>query len=249
MYTVKQLATLAGVSVRTLHYYDEIGLLKPSTVATNGYRQYDREALLRLQQILYFRELDLGLKDIQAIVARPDFDVLAALQAHRGELHRRARRLARLVRTLDKTILHLKGEAEMSNSELFAGFSEEQEKQYAAEARERWGAATVDASYKLWHSYGPEKQAQIMAEARANTLALAAAMPQGPASPEAQAAVAAWAKHMEYFYKPSLETLRGLGQMYVEDDRFAANYRPIHPDLPEFFRDAINVYVERMSKT
>jgi len=245
MYTVKQLAELAGVSVRTLHYYDQIGLLAPSAVAANGYRRYDRDALLRLQQILYFRELDLSLKDIQAIVERPDFDVVGALEAHRHELSRRAKRIKRLVRTIDKTILYLKGEAEMSNGELFAGFTEEQEKQYAAEARERWGADTVDASYQKWNAYSAEKKAQIMAEGRENARALAAAMPHGPASPEAQAAVAAWARHLEYFYQPTLEVLRGLGQMYVDDDRFAANYRPLHPDLPEFFRDAINVYVER----
>jgi DNA-binding transcriptional MerR regulator len=244
-YTVKQLADLAGVSVRTLHYYDEIGLLRPSAVASNGYRRYDREALERMQQILYFRELGFNLKDIQRIVGDPDFDVLKALKAHKRELNKRATRSRRLIRTIDKTILHMKGEAEMSNKELFEGFTPEQEKKYHEEARELWGAETVDASYRLWNSYGAEKKAQIMAESRDNVLALAANMDKGHDSAEVQAIVGRWAKHLEYFYKPSVATLRGLGQMYVEDERFAANYNRVHPDLPEFFRKAIEVYCDR----
>ena len=245
MYTVKQLAGLAGVSVRTLHYYDEIGLLRPSAVAENGYRYYGEEAALRLQQILFFRELDFNLKDIKRIVDRPGFDVLQALQAHRGELQKRAARVRKLIRTIDRTILKLKGEAEMSNNELFEGFDEPTEGKYADEARERWGADEVDASNRRWNSYSAEKKAQIKAEGEANIRELAAQMDKGHDSPEVQAVVARWAKHLEYFYTPTPAGLRGLGQLYVEDERFAANYRQLHPDLPEFFRKAIEVHCEQ----
>ncbi len=149
-YTVKQLADLAGVSVRTLHYYDEIGLLTPDAYGENGYRYYDEDALLRLQQILFFRELDFRLDEIKAIIDRPDFDVLRALQTHRVTLAEKAARLGGLINTVDKTILRLKGELGMSDKELFEGFDEEKQKQYAEEARKRWGSESVDDSMKRW---------------------------------------------------------------------------------------------------
>ena len=244
MYTVKQLADLAGVSVRTLHYYHEIGLLQPGAVAANGYRQYGDEALLRLQQILFYRELDFSLQEIQEIVGRPDFNVLRALEEQRRELQKRAGRLKRLIRTLDKTMLHLKGEVAMSNGDLFEGFNEAKQKEYEAEVRQRWGSDEVDASAKKWSAYSEAQKKQILVEGEAIRRDLAAAMPAGHDSPAVQAVVAHWAKHLEYFYMPSVERLRGLGHLYVEDERFAANYRKLHPDLPEFFQRAIEVYCD-----
>ena len=167
MYTVKQLSDLAGVSVRALHYYDEIGLLKPSSVGENGYRYYADDAVLRLQQIMFFRELDFSLSDIQVILDQPEFDVLDALNMHRQALQDRARRLNDLIQTVDSTILHLTGEMKMSKKKLFAGFTEEEEKHYAQEARERWGEQSVNDSYKRYNSYTPEQKAQIGAEGQA----------------------------------------------------------------------------------
>src|SRR5512139_3903243 len=109
MFTVKQLSRMAGITPRTLHYYDEIGLLKPSRVGANGYRYYGDDALLRLQQILLYRELDMPLEDIKQIMGRRDFDVLNALQEHKQELGKRIVRLERLIATVDRTIDHLKG--------------------------------------------------------------------------------------------------------------------------------------------
>src|SRR5438552_2589890 len=130
MYTVKQLSDLAGVSVRTLHYYDEIGLLRPSSVGANGYRRYDDAAVLRLQQILFYREMGLELLQIRDILDAPDFDLLAALQAHRAALEAKIGRLQALVGTVDSTIMHLTGEVDVSKKELFKGFSEKKQKQY-----------------------------------------------------------------------------------------------------------------------
>ena len=246
-YTVKQLADLAGVSVRTLHYYDEIGLLAPDAYGENGYRYYDENALLRLQQILFFRELDFRLDEIKAIIDRPDFDVLRALQTHRVALKDKAARLDGLINTVDKTILRLKGEMGMSDKELFEGFDEEKQKQYAAEARRRYGSAEVDGSMKRWGGYSAAQKGQIVAEGEQIRRDLAASMSKGYDSPAVQQIVARWHQHLRYFYEPSVERLRGLGQLYVDDPDFRANYAKLDPKLPEFFRDAIVFYCKGMA--
>ncbi|MCL4487048.1 MAG: MerR family transcriptional regulator [Chloroflexi bacterium] len=241
-YTVKQLADLAGVSVRTLHYYDEIELLAPASVGENGYRRYDEAGLLRLQQILFFRQLDFRLDEIKAILDRPDFDLLQALQGHRAELEKRSANLERLIRTVDLTIARLKGELNVSDGDLFVGFDEEKQAQYAQEARRRWGSSEVDASAKLWSGYSAEKKTTILSEGEAIRRDLQAAMSKGPTSPEVQQIVARWHQHLRYFYEPSIERLRGLGQLYVDDPDFRATYSKLDPKLPEFFRDAIAFY-------
>jgi DNA-binding transcriptional MerR regulator len=246
MYTVKQVADLAGVSVRTLHYYDEIDLLKPTSVARNGYRQYDDADLLRLQQILFFREMDLDLRQIRAILDSPDFDQLSALQAHRQALQARIDRLQTLIHTVDSTIMHLAGEVDMSKKKLFQGFSAEQQQHYEEEAKRRYGEEIVAQSVKRWNSYTAEQQDQIKAEGGAIYLDLVKAMPTGPASDETQAVLARWHQHLRHFYEPSLEVLGGLGQTYRDDPDFNAFFTTIHPDLPEFISKAIAVYVDKL---
>ena len=245
-YTVKQLSELAGVSIRALHYYDEIGLLEPSWLAENGYRHYDDDAVLRLQQIRFYRELELSLTEINAILDMPDFDMLAALGAHRAGLESKIHRLQDLIKTVDRTIMHLIGEVEMSKKQLFKGFSPEEEKQYEQEARQRWGDEEVGASYKRWNSYTPQHKEDIKAEGDAIYLELVSQIEaeKAPTSPEVQAIIARWHQHMRYFYEPSVARLQGLGQMYVDSPDFATRFRELHPNLPEFMRDAINHYCE-----
>ena len=153
MYTVKQLSNLAGISARTLHYYDEIGLLKPSSVGENGYRYYGDEAVLRLQQILFYRELGFSLNEIKKVVGNPDFNVMKALQTHKLALGQRVERLNRLISTVDNTINHFKGKKEMSKKQLFAAFSEEEEKKYFTEAEQIYDPTIVKASQKKWNGY------------------------------------------------------------------------------------------------
>jgi len=241
-YTVKQLAEVAGVSARTLHYYDQIGLLTPSRDPANGYRLYERPALLRLQQILFLRELGLSLGEIAQVLDRPDFDLLRALEGHRAALRARQERLAVLLRTVEGTIHHLKGNIEMDTKDMFAGFSEEQQKVYAEEAERRWGGENVKESQKRWGSYSEEKKRQIMEEGKSVYLALVAAMPDGPASAKAQAGIARWHQHLRYFYEPTTEVLLGLGDLYNDDPEFQAFFNRIHPELAEFMRQAIRVY-------
>jgi DNA-binding transcriptional MerR regulator len=246
VYTVKQLAELAGVSVRTLHYYDEIDLLKPSSVGANGYRYYADDEALRLQQILFFRELDFSLQAIRTILDDPAFDVVAALHAHRQALEDRVRRLQTLIQTVDSTILHLMGEVDMSKKRLFAGFSAEEEVRYHQEAREQYGAEEVDASYQRWNHYSPQQKEQILAEGQAIYADVVALMDQGADSPEVQQVIARWHQHLRYFYEPTVERLRGLGQLYVDHPDFARNFREMHPDLPEFMRAAITHYCDQL---
>src|SRR6266436_3831407 len=122
-YTVKQVAAMSGVSVRTLHFYDETGLLKPAYYGANGYRFYEEPQLLTLQQILFYRELGFELKQIQRILGRADFEKIAALQSHRKVLEKDLVRTRSLIETIDKTIQHLQGTKNMKTNEMFAGFS------------------------------------------------------------------------------------------------------------------------------
>jgi len=245
MLTVKALSRLAGITPRTLHYYDEIGLLKPTRVGENGYRYYGEESLLRLQQILLFRQMDLPLASIQKIMGRRDFDVLSALEGHKQELHKRMAQMERLVTTVEDTILHLKGKKEMSQKQLFEAFSEEQQAEYEQEAMRLYDPAIVKASNKKWKSYSAAEKQRIGDEGNAVYHSFLAAIPKGPASAEAQAAVKAWRKHMDYFWTPNEAQLLGLADLYNDDPRFKANFDKIDPKLAAFVREAVKVYLKQ----
>lgn len=129
-YTVKELAKISGVSVRTLHWYDEIGLLKPFSKGANNYRYYEEQQLLRLQQILFFKELGFALNDIQKLLSQNDFDNIKALNAHRKTLEDEIIRKNDLIATIDKTIQHLRGKQLMKDEELYYGFDSNRQKEY-----------------------------------------------------------------------------------------------------------------------
>jgi DNA-binding transcriptional MerR regulator len=245
MYTVKQLSDLAGISIRTLHYYDEIGLLTPESLGANGYRYYGDKSLLRLQQILFYRELGLGLSEIKDIVTRPDFDVVAALESHRRSLQGRAERLERLIATVDDTILHLKGKKEMNNKQLFQAFSEEQQEEYARQAEQMYGPETVRKSNKRWKAYSADEKQRILDEGNQIYTDMIAAIPKGASSPEVQAIVERWRKHMDYFWTPSLDQLLGLAEMYNTSPDFRANFDKIDPRLTAFIREAVGEYIRK----
>jgi MerR family transcriptional regulator, thiopeptide resistance regulator len=248
MYTVKQLSKLAGVTPRTLHHYDEIGLLKPSRVGENGYRYYGEESVLQLQQILFYRELGMPLEDIKKIMGRRDFDVLGALYSHQEALQKQVARLNRLITTVDNTIHHLKGTTIMSEKGLFEGFSEEQQEEYAAEAEKMYDPETVRESNHKWKAYSAAKKEFILAEGKAIYTDMIAAMPGGAGSPEVQAIVERWRKHMDYFWTPNLDQLQAIANGYNDDPRFKANFDKMHPQLAEFMRDAVKVYVASQKK-
>lgn len=246
MYSVKQLAELADVSVRTLHYYDEINLLKPSQVGANGYRYYDDAAMLRLQQVLFYREMGMELLQIKDILDSPDFDLVAALRSHRAVMQEKRNRLQHLVRTIDSTISHLTGGMNVSKKRLFEGFSEEKQKEYEREARLQFGSKTVNESIKLWNSYGAEKQESIKQEGGQVYQDLVDAMQAGksPEDVEVQDLVRRWHDHLHYFYEPNLDILRGLAMAYNTEPDFITFFQQLHADLPAYLQDAINQYVD-----
>jgi DNA-binding transcriptional MerR regulator len=248
MFTVKQLSKLAGVTPRTLHHYDAIGLLKPSRIGDNGYRYYGEEALLRLQQILFYRELDLPLEDIRGILGRHDFDVMGALYSHKQALQERVSRLNRLIQTVDKTLFYLKGKQTMNEKILFEGFSDEEQEQYAREAEKMYGAESVRASMKKWKAYPEDEKKRILAEAGAIYRELITSMPEGAASQEVQAAIGRWRRNIEYFWTPNDEQLLGLAAGYNDDPRFKATFDKMHPQLAGFMLEAVKVYVKNRRK-
>lgn len=242
-YTIKQLATLAGISTRTLRYYDEIGLLKPEKVGRNSYRYYGKESALGLQQIRFYRELDLPLGKIKQIMGEEKFNATHALEEHRKALEKRIERTKSLIETIEETLLHIKGEKRMEDKNLFKAFTEEEEEAYTREAEQMYDPVVVRASQKKWKSYSVEDKERIGEEGNAAYAAIAAAIPLGPGSPEAQAGVEMWRKHMDYFWTPSFEQLEGLTDLYNTEPRFKANFDKIDPRLAAFMREAVKIYV------
>lgn len=245
MYTIKQLADLANVSRRTLRYYDQIDLLKPTAVADNGYRYYDQATILRLQQIRFYQELDFSLDDIRKILDKSDFNTLQSLQTQKEALQQQAKRLDRLINTIDKTILHLEGKLEMDNKDLFAGFDEARQKEYAAEAERRWDPQKVRQSNERWNRLTREQKAEIMQEGNQIYTDMVAQLGHEPDSEAVQAIVARWHQHIRHFYEPTFDILRGLGQGYAHDPAFRATFEAMHPDLPDFLQAAIAIYCDR----
>ena len=248
MLTVKQLSITAGVTPRTLHHYDQIGLLKPSRIGDNGYRYYGEDAVLKLQQILFYRELGMPLDEIKRIMGRRDFEILTALENHKMELSKKVARLEHLIRTVDNTLMHLKGQKSMSHKQLFEGFSEEEQEKYAAEAEAMYDPEIVRASNKKWKGYSAEKKQAILEEGRQIYVEMVAAIPTGADAPEAQALVERWRKHMDYFWTPSLDQLVLLAEGYTTDPRFKANFDEMDPRLAAFMLEAVKLYVSNKKK-
>lgn len=246
-YTVKSVAEAAGISVRTLHHYDEIGLLKPAMVSEAGYRLYAEPDLERLQQILFFRELGFALQEIRAILDSPSFDRKQALLSHRELLLEKQKRLDTLIRSLDRSIESMERGLPMDKNELFEGFDEAQQAKYREEAAARWGREHVDESYRRTANYTKADWARLQDEMQAIGAEMAAGMDRGdPGAPEVQAAVEHWHRFInEKFYDCSLEVFRGLGDLYVDDARFTATYEKIRPGLAPFLRQAMHEYCDR----
>lgn len=242
---VKELAELAGISVRTLHHYDEIGLLVPDEVTEAGYRIYSERNVETLQQILFFRELGFPLKRIKEIITDPNYDRLSALEMQRRMLLERRKRLDDMLETLDKTIRHMKGEMTMTMKERFEGFDFSRNP-YEQEARERWGDEAVDRSNAAIRSLSPDETAQLQDEMNAIYRKLAGLRHGKPDSDEAQAAIGEWYSLLGKFGSYSPEAFRNLGRMYVDDERFTRCIDQFGAGLAAFMCDAMAVYADRM---
>jgi DNA-binding transcriptional MerR regulator len=248
-YTVKRLARLAGVSTRTLRYYDEIGLLRPARINSSGCRIYGQAEVNRLQQILFYRELGVGLDRIKEIITQPGFDHVAALRRHREQLLAEQARLSLLIENVEKTLAHIEGGSAMSDKEKFAGFKqklvEDNEKKYGREVRERWGDKAADESNRALMNMTEEQYAQLqqLSETLMQTLkeAFATGDPAGDLAQKAADLHRQWLCFM-WNGKYSKEAHAGLARMYVEDERFTAYYDSEQPGLTAFLRDAVLAY-------
>lgn len=252
-YKVKEVGDLAGISVRALHYYDRIGLLKPEAVAPSGYRLYSDRDLQRLQQILFFKEIGFNLDEIREILDRPDFDRGRALRAHKELLTERKRRLEEIIRTVDKTLNALEEGCPMAKKELFTGFDmaeiEKHQAKYADEVRRTYDPKVVAECERKTAKYTKDDWAAIMAKSGEIYRRIAAGMDRGPADSEVQAAVAEWREHItKSFYDCTPEIFRGLGDLYVNDQRFTENIDTIRPGLAAFLREAMIIYCDRLEK-
>lgn len=240
---VKEVADLVGISVRTLHHYDEIGLLKPSQTTEAGYRIYSDRDLEMLQQILFFKELDFPLKKIKEVIHDPQFDRQEALELHRKMLLEKRDRLERMLATIDKTIKHSKGEIIMSNKEKFEGFDFSRNP-YEQEARERWGDQAVDSSKEKIGQMSKDEQKALGEGANKIYRNLASLRHLSPESDEAQAAIKEWYQFLNKFGHYTLDAFSGLGQLYVDDERFTKNIDQFGEGLAKFMRDAMKAFAE-----
>lgn len=241
---MKRLARLAGVSVRTLHHYDQVGLLKPEARTGAGYRLYGKEQLLRLQQILFYRELDLPLPEIARILEEPGFDPALALRDHRRRLEEKLGRLHRLLKTLDDTLAQYQGGHMLKDEDLYKGFSPEKIAAMRKEARSLYGEERVEASERKVRGMSREKWAAVQGEAEGVNRDLAALMGRDPGDAAVQAVVArhhAWIRH---FWTPDAESYRGLGAHYAGHPEFRAHYDRHAEGLADFLRLAIDRYCE-----
>ena len=221
-YTVKALADLAGVTPRTLRWYDQKGLLKPRRTTEAGYRLYGREEVERLQTILFYKELGLELETILELLNAPDFNRLAVLQSHLAALEARRKRLDALILTVRKTIDETQGGAHMSDKEV-----------------ERTNASVLsltEEEYGEWKALGEEILSALPAAVRAKA---------DPAGDEGQRIARLHRRWLSYSWEAySPQAHRGLGELYTADGRFTAYYDREVPGCAAFLRDAIRAYTD-----
>ncbi|MFD1141420.1 MerR family transcriptional regulator [Larkinella insperata] len=250
-YSVKKLASLAGVSVRTLHHYDRLGLLKPSIRTEARYRLYGEKELIRLQQILFYKELDFPLLEIRRVLEDPHFDLVTALQSHKTALRERRDRLTTLLGTIDKTISKLTGEQTMlTDEEMYAGFPKEQAEAYRQEAVAKYGEKVVEESENKLRHLGKAEFAQVKAEGEEIARTLAGLMHNDPADPAVQQQVARHYAFIRKMWGPSvgngdtLAAYRGLAQLYVDDLRYTSQNGQTHPEYAHFLNKAMIYFVD-----
>jgi DNA-binding transcriptional MerR regulator len=248
-HTVKQVAGISGVSVRTLHFYDEIGLLKPAYLGANGYRFYEEAQLLTLQQILFYRELGMDLKQIKKILSRSDFDKIAALQSHRRVLRKNLAQTRKLIVTLDKTIEHLKGKKKMKYQEMFIGFTPQQQARHEQYLIDRFGddmkESIAESKQKVSHWTKKDwEQAGGLFNLICEDMVSLMDQRMPSESDDVQAVIGRHYHWLCQFWTPTAESYAGHSQLIV-DSGLRKAYEKFHPGLPEFAAAAMKVFAAR----
>lgn len=250
-YSIQQLSRLSGVTTRTLRWYDEIGLLKPSRVAESGYRYYSGAEVDRLQDILYYRALGVELAQIKECLDNPSFDRLAVLRSHLTALETEQKRLQALIRSVKDTIRAQERNEIMSDAQKFEVFKERvvahNEQTYGAEIRAKYGDEQVDAAhaavmgltqaqYEKWSRLGQKIQNRLEDAVQAGS---------SPQSEEGQAITdlhRRWLTVTDNRYDPAKH--RGIAELYVADERFTAYYDRQVPGCARFLRDAVRYWAK-----
>lgn len=247
-YTVQKLGRLAGISTRTLRYYDEIGILKPARINSSGYRIYGKQEVDRLQQILFYRELGISLDNIRNIVLSSSFNGIEALRQHHIKLLEKKEQLEALIVNVEKTIAMSEGRIKMSDKEKFEGFKQklidENEEKYGKEIREKYGKETVEKSNNYFKNMSKEDYEKMQSLSAQVQETLAEAFKTGdPAGPLGQKVAELHKQWISLCWgNYSKEAHAGVAQMYVDDERFTANYDKGQPGMAVFLRDAIHIY-------
>jgi DNA-binding transcriptional MerR regulator len=247
-YTVQKLGQIAGISTRTLRYYDEIGILKPARINSSGYRIYGQDEVDRLQQILFYRELGVSLENIKEIVTNPTFDGEKALREHRVKLLEKRQQLDLLITNVEKTIASTERRMIMTDQEKFEGFKkkliDDNEKKYGKEIREKYGEEAVNRSNQKLKNMTPEQHEKITKLTEEVLATLYAAFETGdPAGELAQKAADLHRQYLTFYWDSySKEAHAGIAQMYVDDERFTAYYDKKQPGAAAFLRDAVHIY-------
>lgn len=240
-YTVKQLSKLSGVSVRTLHHYDEIGLLKPAQRTESRYRIYGRDELLRLQQILFYRELGYSLPQIGELLDDPEFNLYHSLLEQRRQLQLRKLQTSQLLITINKTIDSLKNNQPMlTDEELYEGFPDA--KALRNEAIENWGSDVVTASEDKLRKLSGESFKALVTRGDVLVSAIGASMHLPVESDEVQQLIEQHHRHIRYFWNAREEGYRGLAEVYIADERFAGYFNRIAPGLADYMHSAMLHY-------
>lgn len=240
--SISEMAKISGVSVRTLHYYNEIGLLVPSEIiSATGYRYYDDASLIRLQQILFYRELDFPLKEIAKIMKASDYNREEALLKQRELLQLKRKRLDQLIKLLNA---NLKGDTTMSFKEFDTTEIDEARARYAKEAESRWGNTDAFAqSQKKTSGYSQEDWGRVNAQMDELLKKFSEHLGEQPDSKEVQKLVEEWQQYItDTYYSCTKEILSGLGQMYAADERFIKNMDKFAAGTTKLISEAIAVY-------
>ena len=241
--TVGQMAEVAGVTVRTLHHYDALGLLTPDARSEAGYRLYDDADCERLQEILFYRELGFGLEEINAILRDPEYDRAGALQNQRDLLVVRKDRLQTMIGAVETALDAQEKGITMTKEEMFEAFGDFDPKVHEAEVEERWAGSALEQSKRRTKTYGKDQWKEAMAEGESITTELAELLKAGGA-PEEVAAMDQAEQHRlhidRWFYECSHAMHAGLGDMYVGDPRFTEHYEKYAPGLAAFVKSAIH---------
>lgn len=245
-YTIKKLATLSGVSPRALRFYDEIGLLKPAYYGDNQYRYYEEEQLLLLQQILFFRELGFPLTEIQQIMSSHDFDKIEALNIHKSILQSNLERTETLIKTIDKTISHLRGKLIMRDAEMYEGFDPDKQQEHEKYLVDT-GVITqqqIDASWEKARDWKKTDWEQFKKDGEQLNQAFANALKKQlkPEDLEVQALVKRHYDWVNVFWTPNHQSYTGLAQMYLDHPDFREYYNKYHPSLVEYLVEAMRFY-------